>query len=68
MSPGILQEKMFFFVARGLTLGKPALEDDEQIENQIVTREEAIAMAIDGRICDAKTIVGLLLYDRLEAH
>ena len=68
MSPGILQEKMFFFVARGLTLGEPALEDDEQIENQIVTREEAIAMVIDGRICDAKTMVGLLLFDRLKVY
>ena len=68
MSPGILQEKMFFFIARGLTLGEPALEDDEQIENQIVTREEAIAMVIDGRICDAKTMVGLLLFDRLKVY
>ena len=65
MSPGILQEKMFFFIARGLTSGESALEDDEQIETQIVTRKEAMAMVLDGRISDAKTIVGLLLYAQL---
>ncbi len=66
MSPGILQEKMFFFVAQGLTFGEPAFEDDEQIENQILTQEEAMAMVLDGRISDAKTIIGLLLYERLK--
>ena len=65
MSPGILQEKMFFFIARGLISGESALEDDEQIETQIVTRKEAMAMVLDGRISDAKTIVGLLLYAQL---
>ncbi len=65
MSPGILQEKMFFFIARGLTSGESGLEDDEQIETQIVTREQAMAMVLDGRISDAKTIVGLLLYAQL---
>jgi len=62
MSPGVLREQMFFFVARGLTPGSPILEEDEQIETQVVSRSEAMMMATDGRICDAKTIVGLLLY------
>ena len=60
--------KMFFFIARGLTSGESALEDDEQIETQIVTREEAMAMVLDGRISDAKTIVGLLLYAQLSIN
>ena len=66
MSPGILQEKVFFFVARGLTEGAPALEEDEQIENQILSQSDALEMILDGRITDAKTIVGLLLFDRIE--
>ena len=65
MSPGILREKVSFFVARGLTGGTPALEDDEQIENQLLTGSEALEMIYDGRITDAKTIVGLLLFERL---
>ena len=62
MSPGILQERMYFFVARRLTPGLPQLQADEQIESKVVACEEAIAMATDGRIRDAKSIVGLLLY------
>ena len=66
MSPGILQEQVFFFVARGLTEGATALEEDEQIENQILKQSDALEMIFDGRIKDAKTIVGLLLFERTE--
>ena len=66
MSPGILQEQVFFFVARGLTEGATALEEDEQIENQILRQSDALEMIFDGRIKDAKTIVGLLLFERTE--
>lgn len=65
MSPGILNERMHLFVATGLTEGEPAREDNEEIDNLIVTWEEALQMVVDGRIQDAKTLVGLLLYDRL---
>ena len=57
--------KNVFLYCPGLTSGESALEDDEQIETQIVTREGAMAMVLDGRISDAKTIVGLLLYAQL---
>ena len=67
MSPGILQERMHFFVARRLTPGEPDLQDDEQIETTIIPCEQAIAMATDGRIHDAKSIVGLLLYAHRES-
>ena len=65
MSPGILQERMHLFVATGLTLGEPALETGEQIKTVVVSWSEAMRMAVDGRIHDAKTLVGLLYYDRL---
>jgi len=65
MSPGILNERMHLFVARGLTAGPPARQDNEEIENLVVGWEEALQMAADGRIQDAKSLVGLLLYDRL---
>jgi ADP-ribose pyrophosphatase len=65
LSPGILDERMHLFVATGLTAGETALEAGEEIENLIVPWEEALAMATDGRIQDAKSIVGLLLVDRL---
>lgn len=64
LSPGILDELMHVFVARELTAGDPAREPGEEIENHCVPLAEALAMIDDGRICDAKTIAALLLYDR----
>ena len=61
MSPGILRERMHLFVAEDLIAGEQALEPGEQIRTRVVTWDEAIAMCLDGRIDDAKTIAGLLL-------
>jgi ADP-ribose pyrophosphatase len=64
LSPGILDERMHVFVATGLVAGEAAREPGERIENHIVPFREAIEMACDGRIHDAKTIVGLLCCQR----
>ena len=64
MSPGILNERMQMFVATDLTAGEQSLEAGEQIERLIVTWDQALSMVDDGRIQDAKTIVGLLTYAR----
>jgi len=61
MSPGILRERMHLFVAEDLVAGPQALEPGEQIRTRVVHWDEAIAMCLDGRIDDAKTIAGLLL-------
>jgi ADP-ribose pyrophosphatase len=63
-SPGILNERMDLFLATGLEPGPQALEPGEQIETWIVSWDDALAMAGDGRIRDAKTLVGLLWGDR----
>jgi ADP-ribose pyrophosphatase len=65
MSPGILNERMYVFVASGLSAGEAAPEAEEEIETLLVSWDEALAMIDDGRIQDAKTIGALLLYDRL---
>ena len=65
MSPGILCERMSLYRATGLTEGAPARESGEQIENLIVPWQEALAMASDGRIQDAKSLVGILLCEQL---
>ncbi len=65
MSPGILNERMHVFVAEGLTQGPPAREAGEQIENLLVDWKEAVAMVERGEIEDAKTIVAILMWDRL---
>ena len=61
MSPGILRERMHLFVARGLTAGEQALEPGEIIQTRVVLWPEAVAMCLDGRIHDAKSVAGILL-------
>lgn len=61
-TPGICDERMYLFLATDLVEGEHAREATEQIQNLIVSIEEAITMIDDGRIQDGKTIVGLLYY------
>lgn len=61
MSPGILRERMHLFVAHDLVAGPQNLEPGEQITIRIVRFSDAIAMCLDGRISDAKSIAALLL-------
>jgi ADP-ribose pyrophosphatase len=63
-SPGILSERMWMFVATGLTPGDHAREANEEIENLVVTWDEALAMIDRGEIHDAKTLAALLLWQR----
>ena len=64
MSPGILSERMHVYVARDLTPGDPRREANEEIENLVLSWDEAFAMLDRGEIVDGKTIVALLAYDR----
>ena len=68
MSPGILNERMHLFVAEGLTPGPTSREAGEQIENLLVPWSEAVAMVERGEIEDAKSLVGILLWDRLSVQ
>ncbi len=62
MSPGILDEKMYLYLATALTPGPMALQPDEHIQPLVTTWQKALEMARDGRIQDAKTLTGLLLF------
>lgn len=63
-SPGVMNEKLHLFIAEDLTPGAMAPEADEQLEPVIVPLAEAVAMCLDGRIRDAKTVTSLLLWER----
>ncbi|MBI1375758.1 MAG: NUDIX domain-containing protein [Phycisphaera sp.] len=60
--PGLCTERMHAYVARGLTHVGQALEENEHIEVEIVTMDDALAMIRDGRIEDGKTIATLLMH------
>jgi ADP-ribose pyrophosphatase len=64
-SPGVLSERMYLYVAEGLTPGEMHLEADEELVPQIVPWSDAVDWAMDGTIRDAKTLVAILSWDRL---
>ncbi|MBR3556619.1 MAG: NUDIX hydrolase [Oscillospiraceae bacterium] len=59
-SPGFLTEKLYLYLARGLSKGEMDLDEGEFLEPVRYGLEEAAAMAADGRISDAKTLAVLL--------
>jgi ADP-ribose pyrophosphatase len=63
-SPGILNEKMYLYIAENLTPGPLDLQADEQIQPTVVSWSQALTWARDGTIRDAKTLVALLLDSR----
>lgn len=60
VSPGFLTEKMHVYLATELTKTEQNLDDDEFIDVQLVRLAEAKQMVVDGRICDAKTMIGIM--------
>lgn len=61
VSPGFLTEKMHVFMATGLTEVGQKLEADENLTIERYSFDELNAMIRDGRIIDAKTMVGVML-------
>jgi len=59
-SPGIFNELIYLYLARGLKLGPANTEEYEVLEVHWIDFNEAISMIYDGRIQDAKTIIGLV--------
>lgn len=68
VSPGFLDETMTIYLARGLTKGKAQPEADEKISVRFFTLSAARKMALSGRICDAKTISGILWLSETKSH
>ena len=61
-SPGILTEKMYAFIAGGLTPGPQALEENETISVEPIAPDEIFRMIEANEIVDGKTIAVLLKY------
>ena len=60
-------ERIDLYLARGLTLGKTGLDDEEFLEILTVPPEQAFQWLREGRITDSKTMVGLLMYEKMLA-
>jgi ADP-ribose pyrophosphatase len=59
-TPGFTTEFMFVYEATGLARTQTNLDEDEIIDVETATQEECLRMIDDGRIQDAKSIIGLL--------
>lgn len=58
-SPGVLTEVIHVYLARDLSLCNAGAESHEVFETRWVPLAEAASLAADGRLQDAKTIIGL---------
>lgn len=67
VSPGFLDETMTIFLAQGLTAGEATPEEDEVIRPRLVPLAKAVDMVMRGKIQDAKTIAGVLWYEKIAA-
>jgi len=63
-SPGFLDETMAIYLARGLTQGAAQPEEDEMIAKRFFPLSQAVRMAMNGALCDGKTIAGILWCER----
>ncbi len=61
-SPGILTEKMYAFIAAGLTPGPQALEENETITVEPIAPDKILQMIASNEIVDGKTIAVVLKY------
>ena len=63
-SPGYVQERMTIFVATDLTEGQATPMEDERIETRWFSPREIIEMIRTGKLLDAKTMLGFLLWQQ----
>lgn len=60
-TPGFSTEKMHLFMASDLSFKEQHLDEDEFVEVEKVAFTEVLRMIREGKIYDAKTIIGILL-------
>ncbi len=65
VSPGVMNERMYLYLCEDLTPGPTDHQPDERLEPVVLAWSEAMGLVRDGKIEDAKTMLALLLCDRL---
>lgn len=64
VAPGYTSEFIHLYYCTGLTEAVEDGDEDEDIEIVALTPEEALAAIESGEICDAKSVIGLLRWER----
>lgn len=65
MSNSIIRAQGYLFLAKDLEMGESAPEEGEQIKLAKMPFNQAIRKIMEGEICDAGTITGILMLDQL---
>jgi ADP-ribose pyrophosphatase len=63
-SPGVFSERIWLYLARGLSASAQRLEQDEVLSLERVSWEEAVDRAARGELHDGKSVAALLLAAR----
>lgn len=64
-TPGFSNEVLHLYVATGLSEGDSCADEDEFISTEKYTADELFDLVLKGEITDAKTIIGILLADKI---
>lgn len=64
-SPGYCSETLYIYLATGLTSGDAHLDEGEHLSCECLPIVDLVDMIGRGEICDAKTVVGLLMTHKL---
>ena len=61
-SPGFADEIIYVYFTDQVVAGEQRLDEDEFLNVSAITMEEADAYIVEGRICDAKTLIAVLAW------
>lgn len=64
-TPGFSNEVLHLYVATGLSEGDSCADEDEFISTEKYSVNELLELVLKGKITDAKTIIGILLADKI---
>jgi len=67
VAPGYCDELLHLYICRDLEADSLDADDDEDIEVEAMTLDEALQAIAEERIVDAKSIIGILQWSRLAA-
>lgn len=63
-APGFISEQLTIFLAAGLTKTVANPEPDEMVKPVVVSLSQALRYIESGKICDGKTIIGILFMQK----
>lgn len=64
-TPGFCNEKLNLYLATGLKEGEAHSDEDEFLSCERIPVRQLVDMIISGEVTDAKTIIGILVADRI---